>query len=210
MKVLVIGANGNTGTRVVHLLKEGGHQPRALIRHVDQKPKFDAMATETVRGDLEGDVRHAVNGCDAVIFTAGSGARTPPEKTDAVDRDGAIRAIDAAAEAGARRFVMLSAMGADPRSQGHQISHYFRAKGAADEHLSGSGLDFTIVRPGRLSNRPAATYIDAGERLGRQGEISRDDLAEVLVACLDLPNTRGKTFEVLAGERPLRRALEAI
>lgn len=210
MKVLVIGANGNTGTRVVHLLKRGGHEPRALIRHVDQKPKFDAMATETVRGDLEDDVRHALDGCDAVIFTAGSGSRTPPEKTDAVDRDGAIRAIDAAAEAGAHRFVMLSAMGADTQSRGHEISHYFRAKGVADDHLSSSGLDYTIVRPGRLSNRPAATYIDAAERLGRQGQISRDDLAEVLVACLDLPNTRGKTFEVLSGERPLRRALEAL
>lgn len=210
MKVLVIGANGNTGTRVVHLLKRGGHEPRAMIRHVDQKPKFDAMASETVRGDLEQDVRHAFDGCDAVIFTAGSGSRTPPEKTDAVDRDGAIRAIDAAVEAGARRFVMLSAMGADPESRGHAISHYFRAKGVADEHLTSSGLDFTIVRPGRLNDRPAATYIDAGERLGRQGEISRDDLAEVLVACLDLPNTRGKTFEVLAGEQPLKQALEAL
>jgi uncharacterized protein YbjT (DUF2867 family) len=210
MKVLVIGANGNTGTRVVHLLKRGGHEPRALIRHVDQKPKFDAMDTETVRGDLEHDVRPALDGCDAVIFTAGSGSRTPPEKTDAVDRDGAIRVIDAAAEAGARRFVMLSAMGADPESRGHEISHYFRAKGVADDHLSSSGLDFTIVRPGRLSNRPAATYIDAATRLGRQGEISRDDLAEVLVACLEMPNTRGKTFEVLTGERPIEKALEAL
>lgn len=210
MKVLVIGANGNTGTRVVHLLKEHDHEPRAMIRHVDQKPKFDAMDTETVRADLEKDVRHAFDGCDAVVFTAGSGSRTGPEKTEAVDRDGAIRAIDAAAEAGARRFVMLSSMGADPESEGHEISHYFRAKGVADEHLRESGLDYTIVRPGRLTDRPAATYIDADERLGRHGEISRDDLAEVLVACLELPNTRGKTFEVLAGERPLKKALEAL
>ena len=208
MKVLVIGANGNTGTRVVHLLKQGEHEPRALIRHVDQEPKFDAMDTETVRGDLEDGIGHALEGCDAVIFAAGSGSRTPKEKTVTVDRDGAIRAIDAAAAAGARRFVMLSAIGADPESEGHEISHYFRAKGEADDHLKASGLDYTIVRPGRLTDRPAADYIDAGERLGRRGEISRDDLAEVLVACLDLPNTRGKTFEVLAGEVPLRQALE--
>lgn len=210
MKVLVIGANGNTGTRVVHLLKHRDHEPRAMIRHVDQKPKFDAMDTETVRADLEQEIDHAFDGCDAVVFTAGSGSRTGPEKTEAVDRDGAIRAIDAAAEAGVRRFVMLSSMGADPESEGHEISHYLRAKGVADEHLRASGLDYTIVRPGRLTDRPAATYIDADERLGRHGEISRDDLAEVLVACLDLPNTRGKTFEVLAGERPVKKALEAL
>lgn len=210
MKVLVIGANGNTGMRVVHLLKQRDHEPRAMIRHTDQKPKFDAMDTETVRADLEKEIRHAFDGCDAVVFAAGSGSRTGPEKTEAVDRDGAIRAIEAAAEAGARRFVMLSSMGADPESEGHEISHYLRAKGVADEHLRASGLDYTIVRPGRLNNRPAATYIDAAERLGRHGEISRDDLSEVLVACLDLPNTRGKTFEVLAGERPVQKALEAL
>lgn len=210
MRVLVIGANGNTGTRVVHLLKHGPHEPVAMIRHVDQRPKFDAMKTPTVRADLEGDVRPALDGCDAVIFVAGSGSRTPPEKTVAVDQEGAIRAVDAAAAAGAGRFVMLSSMGADPESEGHELSHYFRAKGTADEHLRESGLDYTVVRPGRLTNRPAAAAIDAGEHLGRWGEISRDDLAEVLVACLDLPNTHGKSFEVLAGDTPILRALEGL
>ena len=210
MRILVVGANGNTGTRVVHLLKQGPHEPVAMIRHVDHKPKFDAMKTETVRGDLEKPVDHAVAGCDAVVFVAGSGSRTPPEKTLDVDRDGAIRMIDAAAAAGARRFVMLSAMGADPESDGHRISHYFRAKGVADEHLRASGLDYTIVRPGRLTNRPAAGRIDAAPHLGREGEISRDDLAEVLVACLDLDSTAGKTFELLKGKTPIREALERL
>lgn len=210
MRVLVVGANGNTGTRVVHLLKQGPHEPVAMIRHGDHEPKFDAMKTETVRGDLEQPVDHAVAGCDAVVFTAGARSRTPPEKTRDVDRDGAIRTIDAAAAAGARRFVMLSAMGADPESDGDRLAHFFRAKGAADEHLRASGLDYTIVRPGRLSNRPAAGRIDAGPALGRKGELSRVDLAEVLVACLDLDNTVGKTFELVAGRTPIPEALAAL
>lgn len=210
MKVLVVGANGNTGTRVVHLLKRGAHQPLAMIRHCDHKPKFDAMRAETVRGDLEREVDHAVDGCEAVVFVAGSGARTPPEKTEAVDREGAMRMIDAAAAAGVRRFVMLSSKGADPGSRGHPLSHYFRAKGIADEHLRDSGLPFTIVRPGRLTNRPAAAAIEADREIDHDGDLSRDDLAEVLVACLDLPNTEGKTFEVLAGDTPIHRALERL
>lgn len=210
MRVLVVGANGNTGTRVVHLLKQGGHEPRAMIRHGDHKPKFDAMEAETVRGDLEGDVGDAADGCDAVVFAAGSGSRTPPETTVAVDQQGAVRMIDAALAAGVRRFVMLSAQGADPESHGHRLSHYLRAKGIADRHLRDSGLPFTIVRPGRLTNRPAAEAIEVDRELGHDGDISRDDLAEVLVACLDLPNTEGKTFEVLTGETPIRRALERL
>lgn len=211
MNVLVVGANGNTGTRVVHLLKRAGaHEPRAMIRHCDHKPKFDAMGAETVRGDLEREVDHAVDGCDAVVFVAGSGSRTPPEKTEAVDQHGAMRMIDAAAAAGVRRFVMLSSKGADPGSQGHPLSRYLRAKGIADEHLKDSGVPFTIVRPGRLTNRPAAAGIEAERELDHDGDLSRDDLAEVLVACLDLPNTEDKTFEVLKGDTPIRRALERL
>jgi uncharacterized protein YbjT (DUF2867 family) len=101
-------------------------------------------------------------------------------------------------------------MGADPESDGHRLSHFFRAKGAADEHLRASGLDYTTVRPGRLTNRPAAGRIDAAPALGRKGEISRDDLAEVLVACLDLEGTVGKTFELLRGETPIREALQRL
>lgn len=210
MNVLVVGANGSMGTRVVHLLKQGRHEPRAMIRHCDHKPKFDAMKTETVRGDLEREVDHAVDGCDAVVFVAGSGSRSPLAETVAVDQEGARRMIDAAAAAGVKRFVMLSTMGADPGSIGHPLSPFLRAKGIADQHLRDSGLPFTIVRSARLTNRPAAAGIDAGPELHREGEISRDDLAEVLVACLDLPNTEGKTFEVLSGETPIRRALETL
>lgn len=212
MKVLVVGANGNTGTRIVHLLKHGPHEPRAMIRHCDQKPKFDAMKSETVRGDLEREVGHAVDGCDAVLFVAGARREASPEKVLAVDQDGARRMIDAAAAAGVRRFVMLSAMEGDGNGNGDDetTSRFLRAKRIADEHLSASGLDFTIVRPGHLTNRPAAVGIEAGPALGHPGEISRDDLAEVLIACLDLPNTEGKTFEVLAGDTPIHRALERL
>lgn len=209
MRVLVAGANGNTGTRIVRLLAAGPHQPVALIREADQKPKFDAMEVETVVADLEESLDRAVEGCDAVVFAAGSGSATGPEKTVDVDQEGAIRLVDTCAEHGVGRFVMLSTMGADPESEGHAISHYFRAKGVADEHLRGSDLDYTIVRPGRLTDDPGRGTVSAGD-LERGGEIPRDDVAAFIVACLDHDNTIGATVDVLEGDTPIRDAVAGV
>lgn len=207
MRVLVIGANGLTGRRIVRLLEEGPHEPVAMIRDPAQAGSFSERGVDTVVADLEAPLDPALEGIDAVIFAAGSGSKTGPDKTLAVDRDGAVRSIAAVEAAGIRRYLMLSSMRADPRSEGHPISHYLRAKGIADEHLRRSELDWTIVRPGRLTNERGTGKVALAPQLEPGGSIPRDDVAAVLVACLDRRYTQRATFDLLSGDTPIDEAL---
>lgn len=210
MHVLVAGANGGTGRRVVRRLVDGPHEPVGMIRDRAQRPRFREAGVQTVLADLEEPVDHAVAGCDAVIFCAGSGAGTGLDKTRAVDRDGAIRLADAAAQADLDRFVMLSSMGADAGAEGEGMAVYYRCKGAADDHLRETGLTHAIVRPGRLTDEEGDGRIEAAPELGRSGRIPRDDVADVLVACLDAEATADRTFEILDGDTPVAEALAAL
>ncbi len=183
---------------------DGPHEPVAMVRDPDQRPHPEV---ETRVGDLEEPLDPVLEGCHAVIFAAGSGSSTGPEKTLAVDRDGAVRSIAAAEAAGIERYVMLSSMRADPESEGHPISHYLRAKGIADRHLERSGLHWTIVRPGRLTDDPGTGRVQVAPRLESFGSITRADTAAILVACLDEPSALHRTFDVLEGETPVVDAL---
>ena len=209
MRVLVIGANGNTATRLVRRLAGSPHDPVAMIRDPAQRPKFDALGVPTVLGDLEYPIDHAVAGMDAVIFAAGSGGRTGKDKTVLVDHLGAIRSMVAAQTAGARRYVMLSSINNDIHSTS-PIAHYHKAKAHADHHLRGTDLDYTIVCPGRLTDAPATERVAVSPELHGRGETSRENLAEVIARCLDLDNTVGKTFSLLDGETPLGEALRGL
>ena len=210
MRVLVIGANGKTGRIVVDLLGKGPHDPLAMVRKESQVSHFAERNVDTVLGDLEDPLDPALGGCDAVLFAAGSGSATGPEKTLAVDRDGAVRSIAAVEEAGIHRYVMLSAMRADPESQGHPISHYLRAKGIADRHLMRSELDWTIVRPGRLTDDQGTGTVRVAPRIEDGGSISRHDTAAVLVAALDHPRASRQRFDVLEGDTPIAEALAGL
>jgi uncharacterized protein YbjT (DUF2867 family) len=210
MRVLVIGANGLTGRLLVRKLKDGPHQPVAMIRDPDQQATFDAMGVPVAVGDLEAPLDPVLEGMEAVIFAAGSGSKTGPEKTLAVDRDGAIRSIAAVEAAGIQRYIMLSAMRADPRSEGHPISHYLRAKGIADEHLRRSDLAYTIVRPGRLTNEPGTGKVALASQLEPGGSVPRDDVAAVMAAGLDHPATHRVSFDLLGGETPILDAFSWI
>ena len=209
MKVLVIGANGNTGTRITGALEKRGHEPLAMIRNQEQRAKFDAMNVPSVVGDLEHPIDDAVAGCDAVIFAAGSGGHTGKDKTVLVDHIGAIRAMVTAEVHDAHRFVMLSSLNADINSQS-PIAHYHKAKGHADHHLQNTDLDYTIVCPGRLTDEPGTGKISASDQLFGRGYTARENLAVALVACLDLDNTIRKRFALLDGDTPLDQALRAI
>lgn len=209
MRVLVIGATGLTGSRVVRLLRDGPHHPVAMVREEGQEFRFGELGVETVLGDLEEPVDDAVEGCDAVIFCAGSGSGTGLDKTAAVDRDGAVTSVVAAEAAGVERYVMLSSRGADPESEGKRLSPYLRAKGIADLWLERSDLVHTIVRPGRLTNEEGKGTVELAPALTRPGSIPRDDVARVLVECLEVPNTEGKTFAVLSDGTSIREALES-
>ncbi len=211
MKVLVAGSHGKVGRHLVRLLAEAGHEAMAMIRDDSQALEVESFGGTPVVADLEGDPAPAAEGSDAIIFTAGGGPGSGAAKKETIDRQGAVKLIEAAKSYGIRRYVMVSAMGADdPESGPEGMRPYLKAKGQADDALRESGLDYTIVRPGRLTDDPAAGRVDAATSLGRRGEITREDTARVLVATLTAANTHGKTFEVLAGDTPIEEATNGL
>ena len=207
MKVLVIGANGNTATRVVRLIKnETSHEPIAMIRNTTQRVKFDKLGVTTVLGDLEYPIDHAIMGCNAIIFAAGSGSQTGKDKTVLVDHIGAIRSMVTAQVHGVKRYVMLSTINADENSNS-RIAHYHKAKAFADRHLIDTNLDWTIVCPGGLRDEEGNGLVSVQSELFLEGLTTRDNLAASLVSCLELPNTIGKRFSLIEGKTPIKEAL---
>ena len=209
MKVLVIGAHGGVGRKLLPILRDDGHQVRAMIRNEVQAPEMAELGGEPVLGDLERTFAHHMQGMDAVVFTAGSGADTGADKTARVDGAGAIRAIDGAKAHGARRFLMVSARGAADPDRSESIRHYLVAKCIADIHLERSGLDHTILRPGRLTDDDPVGRIRAGPDVG-SGSIPRADVASVIARSLREPATLHKTFELVEGDTPIETALRSL
>jgi nucleoside-diphosphate-sugar epimerase len=216
MKVLIAGAHGKTARRLVRMLADGGHEVRGLVRTEEQMPDVEADGAEPLLVDLEeeeveGDVGRAVEGCDAVIFAAGAGPGSGAARKQTMDYGGAAKLVDAAERHGVRRYLMLSSMGAgNPEGGSEAMQPYLFAKARADERLQASDLDYTIIRPGSLTEEEGAGRIEAAEVLGRRGEIPRDDVARTFVEALEMPNTYRKTFEIIGGETPIREALERI
>ncbi len=214
MNVLVIGANGQIGTKVVHKLKESDHPPRAMVRKEEQVAQFENKGIDVVLADLEEDFSHAFEGMDAVVFTAGSGANTPKSQTKVIDRDAAKEAVDEAAKHNAKRFIMVSALkaGRDPEIWSEPMEHYYEAKSIADNYLKESILDYTILMPGRLSNDIGTGKIELSKHIesidGRT--ITRDDVAELIVRILDVEASYKQAYELLQGETPIDEALEAL
>jgi uncharacterized protein YbjT (DUF2867 family) len=209
MRVLVVGANGKTGTRVVRSLLARNHDPIAMIRHPGQRSVFDELGVNTVLGDLEYPIDHAVIGCDALIFAAGSGSSTGKDKTILVDRLGAIRTMVAAQVHRVNRYIMLSATYVDVDSQS-PIAHYHRAKAHADHYLRETELGYTIVCPGRLTDEAGRGRVSVDANINLAGQTSRDDLGTALAMCVDMDNTVGKTFSLLEGPLEVERALGSV
>ncbi|MGB8704231.1 MAG: SDR family oxidoreductase, partial [Gillisia sp.] len=199
-KILIAGATGQTGKRVIEILNNSqSFEPMAMIRKKEQQEIFDDMEVKTVLADLEEDLDNAVKGIDKVIFAAGSGGETGEDKTKAVDRDGAIKLIDASKKASVKKFVMLSAMATENPDKHEKLKVYLQAKKDADEHLKKSGLTYTIVRPGALTDDMGLAKVKVAEKLDVSGEISRDDVAFLLVMSLADPLVKNKTFEAIEG-----------
>jgi uncharacterized protein YbjT (DUF2867 family) len=206
VNVLVAGSHGGVGQHITEQLSESDHTAQAMVREESQVSEMEDFGVEVIVADLTEDISHAVEGNDAIIFAAGSGG----EDVEGVDRDGAIRMIDEAEDRGIPRFVMLSAINADrPEESTDALQPYLEAKLAADEHLQGSDLTYTIVRPGELTNEPATGRIEAARRVER-GQVTRADVAHTLVTALDTENTYGKTFEMIEGDEPIESALETV
>lgn len=210
MNVLVVGSHGKIGKQVVSLLGQKGFHPVAMIRDKNQTEEMEALGGEVVVADLEEDFSHALENVDAIVFTAGSGGHTGSDKTELVDRLGAIKMIEAAERKGIDRFIMVSSMNADTPEKGPEsMRHYYQAKGDADEKLASTRLSYTIIRPGRLLDVPGTGKIQADERItgDRTVGIPRADVAQVIVAVINAENTYRKTFELLSGETPVEEAV---
>jgi uncharacterized protein YbjT (DUF2867 family) len=212
MDVLVAGGHGQVAQRLLRLLAVGGHRGRGLIRNPDHAADLERLGSSAVLCDLEhDDPRPHVGGADAIVFAAGAGPGSGPERKRTVDLGGALKLIDAARDLGVDRYLMVSSMGTqDPERAAQGMRPYLRAKAEADQALRESGLDWTIVRPGRLTNVPGSGRVDAAPTLGRHGDVPRDDVALVLLECLQAPNTIRVQFELLAGDVPAREAVRTL
>lgn len=205
--VLVAGANGTTGRLIIDILKQSeAYNPVAMVRKHEQKQHFDNQKVQTVMADLEGNLSQAVQGADKVIFAAGSGGKN----VIGVDQEGAKKMVDASKEAGVKKFVMLGSIGTDDPSQGGDLTDYLKAKQNADEYLRSSGLDYVIVRPGALTNEDATGKIKTGgiAELDKSGNISRADVAQTLVEVLPNEIRLHETFEIMAGDTPIKQAVQ--
>lgn len=179
MNILVAGATGKTGQQVVQNLIDQGHNPTALVRESSDTSALP-KGVNLRQGDLTDLQPGVCEGMDAVIFAAGSGSSTGPEMTMKVDRDGAKRLVDLAREAGVKRFVLLSSVGADQSNPSGKIAHYLNAKHEADEHLKQSGLTYSILRPVALTNDGRSENVILGEGVDKSAQASRADVASVL------------------------------
>ena len=213
MRVAIAGGHGKIALRLASVLSGRGDAVLSLIRNPDHADDVRAAGGEPVICDLEAasgaEVAEAVTGADAVVFAAGAGPGSGPARKETMDYGGAVKLIAAAKENGTGRYLMVSSMGADPDAEGDGFPVYLRAKGRADAELAASGLDHTIVRPGRLTDDSGTGLVQLAEKVAR-GEVPRDDVAAVLAACLTEPGTIGRTFELVAGDTPVEDAVRLL
>jgi uncharacterized protein YbjT (DUF2867 family) len=213
MDVLVAGGHGKIALRLLRLLAAEGHRARGLIRKPGQAADLEALGAVAVLGDLEADASLAgyVEGADAVVFAAGAGPGSGPERKRTVDLGGAVKLVDAALAVGVRRYVMVSSIGADrPDAASGGMRPYLEAKAEADRYLMASGLEYTIVRPGSLTDDPGTGRVRLSTELGGRGDVRRDDVAAVIAEVLDALNTIGVTFEVFSGDRLVVEAVRSL
>lgn len=209
-RIALIGGHGKVALQLAQILTERGDDVSSVFRNPDHAGDVAATGAKPVTADIERLDTDALAGLlaghDAVVFSAGAGGGNPA-RTYAVDRDAAIRVIDAAAQAGVTRFVMVSYFGAGPDHgvpQDDPFFAYAEAKAAADAHLRASDLDWTVLGPGRLTLEPATGRIalDKGK-----GSVSRADVAQVAAAALADDSTIGRTIEFNNGDVPIAQAL---
>jgi uncharacterized protein YbjT (DUF2867 family) len=204
MKTLVAGANGKIGRILCRIAAERKMPVRALLRDPEQQAYFDSIGVETAPGDLEGEFEASLEGCDRVVFTAGSGGKTGGDKTLLIDLYGAIRVIEACEARGIEQIVMVSAMSVEqPLAGPPAMRHYFVAKKLADERLRASSVAHTILRPGLLSDEPATGSVRTDAAVGSGHKISRENVALCILASLDHPESRGQTIDILDGDDPI-------
>jgi uncharacterized protein YbjT (DUF2867 family) len=216
-RIAIIGGHGKVALHLSTLLTEEGHSVTSFIRNPDHAGDVAATGATPSVLDVENSTTAAIaeslRDHDAVVWSAGAGGGNP-DRTYAVDRDAAIRSMDAAAEAGVGRYVMVSYLGAGPDHgvpPENSFFAYAEAKAAADEYLRGTQLAWTILGPGTLTDKPGTGRIDVDPAPEQgTGQTSRSNTASVAAAVLDLPETAGRTIEFRDGTLPIAAALQPL
>jgi len=218
MDIAIAGGHGQIALRLERLLAAGGHRSRAIVRNPDHEADVRAAGGEPVVLDLEAiaglhDLTDAVAGADAVVFAAGAGPGSGPERKRTVDYGAAVKLIAAAQAANVARYVMVSTLGADrPDERPAAMRPYFEAKREAEEALRASDLAWTIVRPGSLTDDPGTGRVTLVDRIAGWGSVPRDDVAAVLAALLaaEPHAAAGRTLELIAGDVPVADAVASL
>ena len=211
--VTIVGGHGKVALRVARILSGHGTDVYSLIRNPDHAADVEAVGATPVVADVEAldtdGIAEAIRGSGAVVWSAGAGGGNP-ERTYAVDRDAAIRTMDACLAEGIERFVMVSYHGAGPDHgvpEDDSFFPYAEAKAAADAYLRDSKLHWTVLGPGRLTEDDGEGGIAVGEDMREDRRTARDAVADVIAAALRRPDTVGRTIEFTDGETPIGEAL---
>jgi nucleoside-diphosphate-sugar epimerase len=212
MVVAIAGAHGKIALRLARLLGAGGDSVIGLIRNADHEAEVSRAGAAPVVCDLEGataeDIAEAISGADAAVFAAGAGPGSGAERKLMMDRDGAIKLLRAAAVVGASRFLIISAVGAENPPEGHDVfSVYLRAKAEADQAVQASDREWTIVRPGHLTDDPGTGHVRI-ETDPFRGAVSRDDVAAVVGHLLHDPRSIHRILYINGGGESIEQALE--
>ena len=212
-RIVVIGGHGRTGIEIVKQLVAAGDSVVATIRNPKHMADLVKAGAETFVLDLEKstgpEFSVAMAGADAVVFAAGFGTG----ESSALDRSGTVKTLRAAERAGVRRYVTISSIGASTgmRLSGDwdtaEMRDYYKQKRAANAHVRSSGLDWTIVEPGELTDAKGTGKVSLSEAAIEESSISRTDVAAVVVAVLAAPKTIGRTFQLVAGKTPIAKAI---
>src|SRR5580658_10211555 len=217
MRVVIAGGHGKIALLLEQLLAERGDQAVALIRNPAHAAEVRDAGAEAVVCDLEAatteDVTKLVAGADAVVFAAGAGPGSGAARKDTVDRAASVLMADAAERAGVRRFVQVSSMGAGqpPRPGSDDVwAAYITAKTAAEDDLRDRALHWTILRPGGLTDAPAAATVRLAVPPVPAGSVARADVAAVIAALLSEPGTRHQTLELVSGDTPIAAAVRSV
>jgi nucleoside-diphosphate-sugar epimerase len=221
MDITIVGGHGSIAMLLHPILEQNGHSVRGIIRKEEQATELLEAGAEPVICDIEttDDISEAVGAADAVVFAAGAGPNSGAERKWTVDRDGAIKLIDAAKKNSISRYVMISAMGLE-QHRGTEVFRtqlkddeifrtYLKAKAEADKALYNSELDYTIIKPGLLTNEAGSGKVKVGNELAF-GEVPREDVAAVLAEVLEMPQTAGLQFNLLSGQTPIPKAVQSL
>lgn len=209
MRVVIAGGHGKIALRVERLLAARGDSATALVRNPDHHADVLDAGGVPVHCDLEAtdvaSVAELMTGAGAALFAAGAGPGSGAARKDTVDRAAAVLFAEAAQQAGVRRFIQISGSGLDRTTGDEVFDAYLAAKAAAEKDLRERDLDWTILRPGRLTDDEPTGLVELSEKPLR-GSVPRGDVAAVVVALLDRPGTVRRTYELISGQTPVEDA----